>query len=117
MLKSGPLIKKNMAKEVENLDHEIHSRYEKIHGPDGLCSTLIESFYAMVEPRMKAEYGDYLAYTCYVLKGEGMSDMVWKVNKLDWQEVAKRIIKEEETSAVQRRRALAPSPTPYLDDV
>ena len=64
----------------------------------------------MLELRMKAEYGDYLAYTCYALKGEGMSDMLCKANKLDWQEAAKRIIKEEETSAVQRRRGLAPSP-------
>ena len=45
---------------------------------------LIELFYAMAELRTKAEYGYYLAYTCYALTRERMRDKLWKVNKLDW---------------------------------
>ena len=64
-----------MAEEVKILDDEMQSRYDRLHGEDGLCCALIEGFHAMTEMRMKAEYGDYLAYTCSALKAEGMSDM------------------------------------------
>lgn len=40
MLKATPFLKKKIAKEVEILDDEMSSRYEKIHGNDGLCHTL-----------------------------------------------------------------------------
>ena len=50
--------KKKIAKEVEILDDEMSSRYEKIHGNDGLCHNLVELFNAMAELRMMAEYGD-----------------------------------------------------------
>lgn len=53
-----------MGKEMEALDNEIQSRWDKIHGENGLCSVLVEIFNAMAELRLKAEYGDYLAYTC-----------------------------------------------------
>lgn len=66
---------------------------------------------------MKAEYGDYLAYTCSALKAEGMDDMIWKIERLDWQAVAERIQKEESTKAEREARRLAIAPTPYLDDV
>ncbi len=72
-----------MVKEVEILDDEIQSRYEKIHGKNGLCFALVEIFNVMAELRLKAEYGDYLAYTCTALKGEEMNDMIWKIKKLD----------------------------------
>ena len=110
-------MKKNIAKEVEILDDEMSSRYEKIHGNDGLCHTLVELFNAMAELRMMAKYGDYLIYTCSALKTEGMNDMIWKIEKLDWQAVAEKIKKEETTLAEERHRRLPISPTPYLDDV
>lgn len=47
-----------------------------------------EFFDAMAEIRMKAEYGDYLAYTCAALRNESISDLVWNIDKCDWQEVA-----------------------------
>lgn len=62
----------------------LSSRYEKIHGSDGLCYTLIEQFNAMAEMRMMAECGDFFAYTCSALKADGMNDMIWKIEKLDW---------------------------------
>lgn len=37
---------------------------------------------------LKAEYGDYLAYTCAALRNESISDLVWNIDKCDWQEVA-----------------------------
>ena len=64
-----------------------------------------------------AEYGDYLAYTCSALKTEGMNDLIWKMEKLDWQAVAEKIKKEETTLAEERDRGLLVSSTPYLDDV
>lgn len=106
-----------MAKEVEILDDEMQSRYDRIHGEDGLCSALVENFNATAELRMKAEYGDYLAYACTALKGENLKDMIWKTEKLDWQAVAKRVLEEESTLAEEKLRHLAISPTPYLDDI
>ncbi len=59
---------------MEILDEEIQSRYDKIHGKDSLCFALVEIFNVMAELRLKAEYGDYLAYTCTALKGEGRGE-------------------------------------------
>ena len=106
-----------MEKEIEILDDEMQSRYDKIHGQDGLCFALVEMFNVMAEVRLKAEYGDYLAYTCTALKGEGMNDMIWKLQKLDWQAVGDRIRAEEDQRAERKARHLDPAPTPYLDDV
>ena len=68
--------KRKKPKGVKIIDAEIQSRYDKIHGADGLCCALIEIFNAMAELRMKVEYGDYLAYTCTALKAEEMNDMI-----------------------------------------
>ena len=87
MLNASPFARKKMAKEVEILDDEIQSRYDKIQGSNGLCTALIEVFNAMAELRMMAEYGDYLAYNCLALKGENTNGMIWKIQKLDWQAV------------------------------
>ena len=106
-----------MEKEVEILDAEMQSRYDKIHGDGGLCFALVDMFNVMAEVRLKAEYGDYLAYTCTALKGEGMNDMIWKLKKLDWQAVGEQIRAEEDTRAERKARRLDPAPTPYLDDV
>ena len=114
MLDASPFRKKKMAKRIEILDDEMQSRYDKIHGEDGLCFALAEIFNMMAELRLRAEYGDYLAYTCTALKGE---DMIWKIEKLDWQAVGARIRAEETTRAERKRRRLNPTPTPYLDDV
>ena len=75
----------------------MQSRYDKVHGDDGLCHALVELFNAMAEIRMKAEYGDDLAYTCAALKTESMNDLAWKIDRRDWQEVAQQIEKEEKT--------------------
>ena len=117
MLSASPFKRKKMLKEIEVLDGEMQSRYEKIHREDGLCSALIDTFYVMAELRLKAEYGDYLAYTCSALKGEGMNNMIWKIEKLDWQAVGAQIRAEETALAQRKRRGLDPIPTPYLDDV
>ena len=62
MLEASPLTRKKIEKEVEILDDEMSSRYEKIHDHEGLCCTLVEQFNAMAEIRMMAEYGDYLVF-------------------------------------------------------
>ena len=117
MLQASTFKRKKMADEIEVLDDEMQSRYDKLHGQDGLCFALIEIFNVIAVLRMKAEYGDYLAYTCNALKGEGMGDMVWKVEELDWQKVGARIRAEEESRREGETRRLPPLPTPYLDDV
>ena len=117
LLQANPFARKKLTQEVEILDNEMQSRYDKIHGNNGLCTTLMELFNAMAELRMKAEYGGYLAHTCSALKAENMSEMVWKVKKLDWQEVGQQVKREETTRAEEERRRLPLSPTPYLDDI
>ena len=104
-------------KEIEIFDTEMQSRYDNIHGDDGLCFALVEVFNVMVEARLKFEYGDYLAHTFTAPKGEAMSDMMWKVEKLDWQAVGERISGEEAARADREVRRLSPAPTPYLDEV
>ena len=117
MLKATPHNRKKMNQEVEILDDMMQSRWDTIHGKEGLCSAVIELFHAMAEIRMKAEYGDYLAYTCAALRTETMNDMKWKIDKCDWQEVAQMILKEERTKADEELRRFPVSPTPYLDDI
>ena len=51
----GPVYKKKMAKEIQVPDDEMQSRYDKLHGDEGLCCALVELFDAMGEIRMKAE--------------------------------------------------------------
>lgn len=117
MLNASSSVRKTLAKEVEILDDEMQSRYDRIHGEDGLCPALVEIFNAMAELRMKAEYGDYLAYACTALKGENIKDIIWKTERLDWQAVAKRILEEKSTLAKEKLRHLAITPTPYLNDI
>ena len=134
ILDASPFRMKRMAEEIEILDDELQSRYEKLygydgidnelqsryektHGHDGLCTVLLELFNAMAELRLKAEYGDYLDYACTSLKGNNMNDIIWKVQKMDWQAVARCILEEESNMANEKRRHLAFSPTPYLDDI
>ena len=122
MLEAAPFLRKKIEQEVQILDDEMSSRYEKIHGNNGLCHTLVEQFNAMAELRMMAEYGDYLAYTFPALKANTMDDMIWKVEKLDWQAVAEKIKNEEATLEEEKlcRRVKSPSPmspTPYLNDI
>ena len=89
----------------------------KLHGENGLCFALVDTFNVMAELRLKAEYGDYLAYACNSLKGHKMADLRWKVEKLDWQVVRAMIRAEETTRAERKLRRLDPTPTPFLDDV
>ena len=67
---------------------------------------------------MKVEYGDYLALACNRHKGEDMARMKWKIDKLNWQEMAIKMRKEEEVQKEERKRQLTEStPTPFIDDV
>ena len=42
MLEASPFDRKKIQKEVEILDDEMSSKYEKIHGHEGLCYTLVK---------------------------------------------------------------------------
>ena len=134
MLDASPFRRKKTAEEIEILDDEMQSRYgktheydgvdnelqfrcEKFHGNDGLCTVLLELFNAMAELRLKAEYGDCLAYACTPLRGNNTNNKIWRVQKMDWQAVARRILEEESNMANEKRCRLPLSPTPYLDDI
>ena len=75
LLKTTSYMRKKIAKEIEILDDEISSRYEKIHGVNGLYHNLVELFNAMAELRIIMEYGDYLVYICTTLKEDNINDM------------------------------------------
>lgn len=117
LLQANPFTRKTINQEVEILDNEMQSRYEKIHGSDGLCATVMELFNALAELRLEVGYGDYLAHTCAALGAEDMGDMVWKVERIDWQEIGRQVRQEEATRAKEERRRLPLSRTPYLDDI
>ncbi len=42
-------------------EETINSRWDEVHGQDGLCAVLTESIGAMMELRLYTDYGDYLA--------------------------------------------------------
>ena len=117
MLNASPFAREKMTREVEILDDEIRSRSDKIHGPNGLCTALIEVFNAMAELWMIAGYGDYLAYNCLALKGDNMNVMIWKIQKLDWQAVTTQIRQEECDWPREKARPARSFPNPFLDDV
>lgn len=50
------LTKIKMTKEVEVLDNEMQSRYDKVHGDEGICHILVELFNAVAEIRMNGDY-------------------------------------------------------------
>ncbi len=85
MLEASPFRRSKMVKEVEILDDEIQSRYEKIHGKNGLCFALVEIFNVI-----------------------RMNDAIWKIKKLDWQAVGTRIRAEETERAERKCRRLDP---------
>ena len=59
MLNVFPFTRKEMVKEVELLDDEMQSRYDKIHGEVGLFYTLVETSNATAKLRLEAEYNDH----------------------------------------------------------
>ncbi len=117
MLNVGGCSRKKMENEMGVLDGEMQSRWDKLHGDGGIVNVLVETFNAMAEIRMKVLYGDYLNYACKALKTEEMASMKWKVDKLNWQATAQRILEEEEKREEEARRTFPLSPTPYVDDV
>lgn len=107
-----------MEKKMGILNRDMQSRWDRLHGEGGTVDALVETFNAMAEIRMKVQYGDYLNYACEALETEEMATMKWKVDRLNWQATAKRIIEEEEKQDEEKTRRTFPlSPTPYLDDV
>lgn len=96
MLCSGGRSRRKMEKEIDILDGEMQSRWDKMHGENGIVAMLVENFNSMAELRMQVEYGDYLSYACKRLKGEGTDEMKWKIDRLDWQQTAAKIQEEQE---------------------
>jgi hypothetical protein len=118
MLHVGGSSRKKMEKEMGILDGEMQSRWNRLHSEGGAVDVLVDTFNAMAELRMKVQYGDYLGYACKALKTEDMATMKWKVDKLNWQATAERILEEEARREEEEGRWSKPlSPTPFADDV
>lgn len=118
MLNVGGSSRKKMEKEMGILDGEMQSRWDRLHSEGGVVDVLVDSFNAMAELRMKAQYGDYLGYACEALKTEDMATMRWKVDRLNWQATAERILEEEDKREEEEGRRTKPlSPTPFVENV
>ncbi|KAL6717285.1 hypothetical protein ACLMJK_005200 [Lecanora helva] len=118
LLRPGGRKRAKAAEEFEAIDGEIQSRYDLVHSDDGLIAKLVTSFNALAEVRLRIEYGDYLALAWRHLKSNDMGDMQWKVDNLDWQQVAARICEEESIMEEEEARCLKTrSATPYLTSV
>lgn len=70
------------------------SRWEEMHGKDGVLAAFLKSTDAMVEMRLAIEYGDILAGSCKQLKGPEMNNLnlSWKrFPEMDWMAVTNAI--------------------------
>ena len=97
----------------------LHSRFDEVRGPWGLCEMLIRNAALIADVRLKVEYGDHLAISLTKLKEERFGGFQWKLDpRLDWVDVAEILTKEKE----QRDRFLDSAnlrrpETPWLDDI
>lgn len=62
----------------------LRSRFDETHGPEGLCETIIHASNAMLELRLKIEYGDYLAINCAMLKEHRFQGYMRKKRGKTW---------------------------------
>lgn len=104
------------------------SRWDTVHGIEGLCATLCQSIYAITEMRLKIEYGDNLAESLKELKKDQFDEAIrgkalfWRANS-DWQRTVE--ILNDELQAISRtqnniRLGFLDDPipaTPCLDDI
>lgn len=76
----------------------VKSRWDEVHGVNGLASVLVDQCRALAELRLYNEYGDYLAQSLEFLKAvpEMQDRAVWKQGGTTWQEVASLLEREEE---------------------
>ena len=97
----------------------LDSRFHEVHGPDGLCDTLMENAALMIEIRLKVEYGDYLAVSLAKLKEPKFEGFQWKIHpKLSWVDVGRLLKKEKAEMDRHLSSTNLPRPeTPWLDDV
>ncbi|KAL8734971.1 MAG: hypothetical protein Q9181_002994 [Wetmoreana brouardii] len=78
-------------------DDFLHSYWERVYGPQGLCNALVEATHAFREIRLHIEYGDYLAVACRKYRTEKMNNLLFKINsQMQWPEINAEIEKEEE---------------------
>lgn len=68
------------------------SRWEEVHGENGLCQTIVEYIQAVIELRFRLEYGDYLAVSCGALKGfQFQGYLPKKQNQCTWIDIASKL--------------------------
>lgn len=70
-----------LQKDIATDSDMLRSRFEETHGPGGLCDTLVNATNAMLEIRLKIEYGDYFAIHCAKLKEDKFQGFLWKENQ------------------------------------
>ncbi|KAI9823349.1 MAG: hypothetical protein M1819_001367, partial [Sarea resinae] len=118
--------KREKEKLVQNIEvdkGELNSRFDKVHGSDGLVETLLLSTAAMIELRIFLEYGDYLAVSLESLRRPTFSSSMWRLHpELNWQEVNTRLEAEEAMLTTYHKSQPHPiiavrRDTPWLTDV
>jgi len=103
-------------------DGKLRSRYDEVHGLNGLCAKIQLSAATMLEIRLYSQYGDYLALSLKRLKEEHFKTMKWKVEGTDWIEVARHL--DDEVTKIKKYMdygqdlfGIKKPDTPWLDDV
>ncbi|KAI9722250.1 MAG: hypothetical protein M1812_001722 [Candelaria pacifica] len=116
---------KDLRRTVEVEEGMINSRYDEVHGINGLCDILMESAAAMMEPQLLTDYGDYFALNLKRLRKGDMKDMSWrKPGKgfIQWQQVSAMLQDEESKTDVFHDWMSSPvkrriPDTPIIDDL
>ncbi|KAI9788510.1 MAG: hypothetical protein M1816_006850 [Peltula sp. TS41687] len=97
-------------------DGMLQSRYDEVHGPNGLCDALVKSIARYMERRLRIAYGDYLARGLSKLKDDRFAGFQWPEQPaLNLDDVAKHV--EEELKAINAIPTRWNTKTPWLDDV
>ena len=128
-------LKKNMSRNArQELVHNVQvdvdmfaSRWDLVHGENGMVKVLMNTIYAVMEQRLHIEYGDYLAVSLAELKKDHFDEktrgkLYWRDNG-DWCEIARVLRHElEELERIRRTPNTFGKPaetieTPILNDI
>ena len=104
---------------INTRQNEIKSRWEELHGHDGLVQALINNISKIQEVRFYLQYGDYLADSLLKLKDITFKNYYWKQQSLNWVEVSELLESEENIIKVWREKRpddIRPE-TPLMNDV
>jgi len=79
---------------------ELKSRYDEVHGPNGLCAKIQLGAATMLEIRLYSQNGNYLTLSLKRSKEDCFKTMKWKVEGTDWIEVARHL--DDEAAKIKK---------------